>query len=496
MLKSTPAERARSKYIIIFFSDGIPDPLCSADTTPCGSTTCAPGTHCDPTTILTAGSQQQEHYQCDMDYLICSVPKKMWATAFTPPLDPSLYPQLQAGANYNTTPQILSSVDQIMQLQSQYHVGSITINTNFLFPTDALSNPLAVPFDLDRPAGDALMMAMAAAGNGIFQEFTDATQINFLNISFASLLVNNSIVQSYASNQMSLERGSENDADSDGDGLTDAQEQALGTCVRYSTPNCTTPWDSDGDGYSDFVEVTYKTSGFDPLDAKKPATPCLSAPIGLDTDGDGLTDCEEAFLGTEYQNVDTDGDFLSDLTEIRHGMNPLDPSDANGDINRDLILNEEEIKMGLSPTLQVSSPERSYALTYNFDQDPSNSASNGTCYNFLVQHIRLMTLPATPGIPEGFNRIYYDVFETAVDTPTNFSTVRRACADVMFVNGKVKAPLNGTVTFTDADFHDISKLPSAGGFSLSTCKDLTKDLGIDGGAFADATVPPPDGGTP
>jgi len=63
MLQSTPAERARSKYIIILFSDGTPDPVCSADTTPCGTTTCAPHSHCDPTTILAANSQQQEQYK-------------------------------------------------------------------------------------------------------------------------------------------------------------------------------------------------------------------------------------------------------------------------------------------------------------------------------------------------------------------------------------------------------------------------------------------------
>ena len=194
MLAATPAQRARSKYIIIFFTDGTPDPICSADTTPCGSKSCQPHTHCVPTTMLSASSQEQEQYACDPDYLICTVPKKNWGSAFNPPLDPSLYPQLEAGANYNTTPQIIASVDQIMALQSQYHVGSITLDTNFLFPVNALSNPLAVPFDLDRPAGEALLTAMAAAGNGSFKEFTDDTQINFLNVSFASLQVQNTIV--------------------------------------------------------------------------------------------------------------------------------------------------------------------------------------------------------------------------------------------------------------------------------------------------------------
>jgi von Willebrand factor type A domain/Bacterial TSP3 repeat len=486
MLKSTPAERARSKYILIFFTDGIPDPLCSADKTPCGKgLSCKPGTHCVPTTILSPSSMEEEHYECDDDYLICSVPKKNWGSAFNPPLSPSLYPQLMAGGNYNTTPQIIAAVDQIMGLAGQYHVGSITLNTNFLFPVDALSNPLAAPFDLDRPAGDALLMAMAAAGNGVFQEFTDDTQINFLNISFASLQVNNSLVQSYVANQMTQEIGSGLVLDSDGDGLTDTQEATLGTCAALSA-KCPTPWDSDGDGYSDFLEVKYKTSGFDPLDPTKPATPCLMP--GQDSDGDGLMDCEEAFLKTESLNPDTDGDYLSDLQEVRHGMDPLNPADANGDINRDGILNEPEIKMGLTPSLQVAPSEMSFAYGEQFIAQPSNGSTTGTCYDFSLQHIRLMTTAATPTTPQGYNRVYYDVFETPMDSPTNFSTVRRACADVLFVNGKFKIPLTGTVNFVDSDFVDIRQFDPT-----KNCKDLTQGVaGVDGGSGG--TTPSVDGG--
>lgn len=475
MLKSTPAERARSKYIIIFFTDGIPDPLCSADRTPCGpGLFCKPHNHCVPTTVLSGSSKMAETYACNADYPICDVPRKDWKSAFNPPLDPKLYPQLMAGANYNTTPQILAAVRQIMSLQMQYHVGSITLNTNFLFPVNALSNPLAAPFQLDRPAGDALLTAMAAAGNGTFQEFTDDTQINFLNISFASLQVQNNIVQSYASNQVTSEIGSALVLDSDGDGLTDAEEQALGTCYAVSA-KCPTPWDSDGDGYSDFIEVKYRTSGFDPLDKTKPATPCGSP--GVDSDGDGLMDCEEDFLGTQIRNPDTDGDFVSDLTEVRHGMNPLDPTDANGDINRDTILNEAEIKIGLSPNLQVSPTERPLGFAYNLQPKPTNSAATGTCYDFSVEHIRLLTTSATPSTPQGYNRLYYDVFETAQDSPTNFATVRRACADVLYVDGKVKIPLTGTVNFVDSDFVNIGLFDPT-----INCKDFTKGVvTLDGG---------------
>jgi len=305
-----------------------------------------------------------------------------------------------------------------------------------------------------------------------------------LNISIQNVQVQNKIVQTYASNQVAAETGTSLVLDSDGDGLTDAQEEALGTCAAFSA-KCPTPWDSDGDGYSDFLEVQYRTSGFDPLDKTKPATPCLTP--GIDGDGDGLMDCEEAFLGTSPQNVDTDGDFLPDLLEVRHGMNPLDPTDAFGDINRDGILNEAEIKAGLSPTAQVSPTERAYAFAYDFNALPSVGGSSGTCYNFSVDHLRLLTPPATPNTVQGYNRVYYDVLETQVDSATDLATMRRACVDVLYIDGKVKVPLTGSVTLADSDFVDVGQFVKDPDLY---CKDLTKDV-IDAGGKGSVV----DGGT-
>ncbi len=54
----------------------------------------------------------------------------------------------------------------------------------------------------------------------------------------------------------------------------------------------------------------------------------LNAQYGTrDSDGDGLTDEVERFLGTDPYKADTDGDGMSDLEEIRAGRNPLGPGD-------------------------------------------------------------------------------------------------------------------------------------------------------------------------
>ena len=45
-----------------------------------------------------------------------------------------------------------------------------------------------------------------------------------------------------------------------------------------------------------------------------------------DSDGDGLSDCDETTYGTNPHNPDTDGDGWSDGAEVAAGTNPLDPT--------------------------------------------------------------------------------------------------------------------------------------------------------------------------
>lgn len=69
---------------------------------------------------------------------------------------------------------------------------------------------------------------------------------------------------------------------------------------------------SDDENDDDAVEVTGGASG-----------PGTSA----DTDGDGLTDVEEAKLGTDPAKTDTDGDGFSDDAEVAGNVDPLSAKD-------------------------------------------------------------------------------------------------------------------------------------------------------------------------
>jgi hypothetical protein len=71
-----------------------------------------------------------------------------------------------------------------------------------------------------------------------------------------------------------------------------------------------------------------------------------SEPLVVDTDGDGLTDDEEARLGTNPLNPDTDGDGLTDYEEaMTYGTDPLNP-DTDGDGLTDY---EEVVSYGSDP---------------------------------------------------------------------------------------------------------------------------------------------------
>ncbi|MBD3362716.1 hypothetical protein GF362_03285 [Candidatus Dojkabacteria bacterium] len=123
--------------------------------------------------------------------------------------------------------------------------------------------------------------------------------------------------------------------DTDGDGLSDAQEVLgwvnVGDYTRYFTSDPTL-WDSDGDGLSDGWEVKYGPYS-DPNEVNYHKS---------DADKDGLSDYDEKYVyGTDPFHNDTDRDGLSDGDEVVNAKRvgevniywDADPLDAysNGD---------------------------------------------------------------------------------------------------------------------------------------------------------------------
>jgi len=105
-------------------------------------------------------------------------------------------------------------------------------------------------------------------------------------------------------------------ADPDNDGLSNEEEEALGTDPQNP--------DTDGDSINDGQEVIDGTDPLDDCDSIG-GTPLDSS----DCDLDGLTTAEEAAIGTNPENPDTDEDGIDDGQEVANGTDPLDACDPN-----------------------------------------------------------------------------------------------------------------------------------------------------------------------
>ena len=155
--------------------------------------------------------------------------------------------------------------------------------------------------------------------------------------------------------------------DTDGDGISDEDEVALGTDPSLA--------DSDGDGLNDDEEVAF---GTDPLEQ--------------DTDGDGLTDGAEVLSELDPLNADSDGDGLPDGTEFTGDTDPLnadsdgdglndgDESDAGSDPNAvdsdgDGLWDGSEVNNGTDPTNEDTDGD---GINDNDDPEPLNNPADQT----------------------------------------------------------------------------------------------------------------------
>jgi hypothetical protein len=79
----------------------------------------------------------------------------------------------------------------------------------------------------------------------------------------------------------------------------------------------------------------------------------------VDSDADGLTDADEAALGTDPTLVDTDGDGYSDGIEVSAGTDPLDNTShppPDGDVNADGVVNAGDYVIMLRIVLDIITP--------------------------------------------------------------------------------------------------------------------------------------------
>jgi hypothetical protein len=130
--------------------------------------------------------------------------------------------------------------------------------------------------------------------------------------------------------------------DLDGDGLTNAEENA-GADGNPGSGDETNPSvaDTDGDGINDGTEIDNVSNPLDPCSPNGGAATCDLDGDGTpnatdnDDDGDNVTDSDEATVGTDPHNPDSDGDAINDFFEDNDGDGIGNGEELDGDNSND-----------------------------------------------------------------------------------------------------------------------------------------------------------------
>ncbi|WP_156364895.1 hypothetical protein [Aeromicrobium sp. Leaf245] len=150
--------------------------------------------------------------------------------------------------------------------------------------------------------------------------------------------------------------------DSDRDGLSNEVEAA--TWITRSGTFRTDPEvaDTDGDGLSDGEEAGELVAG---QRAEKAVYLGFSDPTSIDSDGDGLSDADEADLSIDPYERDTDGDGIPDGREVEAIGTAPDVVDTDGDGFDDGFEDANREERGLDPlVVDVKVGKLSYAFDF------------------------------------------------------------------------------------------------------------------------------------
>ncbi len=489
MSESDPLELTRTKYVIIFISDGMPDPQCTAGLNNDFDPNFAGGVNllCEdqaflncllevPASVAPPGATCDfgQSAPCD-DSCSSNICNFDGTACYRSPDASTLFGglnnvELAAGLDYNQPYQILQKVREIMDLGERFDVGELSLHAGLVL--DPLADPAIIDIFGDAGQAAPLMQEVAALGNGQYLEFYGGDSIDFLQLDFDPIKQQRSVTGFFADNHAARPELRTAAVDTDFDGLADDEELADGTNPFTA--------DSDGDGYGDLLEQRLAAFSFDANDACLPAlvdvpganptAPCdPAAPVNcefqlvagpggsavrgyVDTDRDGLHDCEERALGTYIDNPDSDGDAIPDATEVRYGLDPL-AWDATGDADFDSIPNANEIEAHLPPLLPQQ--ERDARERYRYKLTESGETLDGApCYDFVVSGVHLMPTrrSADLNLGVGYNDIYLHIVEHVGGILGGVPLLRTACVRTRYVPPSLKIPANGEITLTEPDF--------------------------------------------
>jgi Fe-S-cluster containining protein len=392
MLETDEEDLSRSRYIVIFLSDGLPNPVDPPTNT--------------RTSILDLMTDIAELQD-----------------VFRP-----------AALNFHTALVVSRSLSRCTDV---FLEGDNAECQSLVSALECNMNPDCVFIGVEEEALD-LLCAMSEIGNGTCRSFPNGEEINFLRIDFSSIRRIFTLKNIVASNQNarprllfenSIDQVGRAAPDTDGDGLDDDEETRFGTDLLLP--------DTDGDGFNDFIEVFLGASGFDPLDPSD--ADCTFGLDRVDTDGDGLLDCEERFIGTNRLIVDSDADGFPDTVELRNGTAPAE-NDIRQDLDFDSASNGDELRGHSEPDVNDAARRGAIAYRYEIQEKDLNELpaddprvpvleAGQICYDFRVENITLADTDPSLG---GRNRVYIYLDQAPFDDPEDFGVFRIACVEQAF----------------------------------------------------------------
>ena len=340
--------------------------------------------------------------------------------------------------DHNTQGRIWGLVEEIMSLQEEFAVREVRLHTTYL----SVDTPREV-----RDEASKLLAGMAERGEGTFRDFAIGGATSFVHIDFTAIRRLFALKSLLAVNDNAIPRNGETLPDTDSDGLVDAEEAAVGADPLLR--------DSDGDGFNDLLEYRLRTSGYDVIGAHD--ADCTFEDDRADTDGDGLLDCEERFVGTSHTLFDSDADGFPDSVEYRFGANPSG-DDTQDDPDFDGAPNHVELRAHMDP--RRADAHRMADLAYRTSVRRLGFEGERLCFSWRVENVTLVqTLPRiVPGFEDaaprpGLNDVYVFLNEIPFDDPEDYGAYSMACVRTRYLPDlEVKFPPTGRLRLDQSVF--------------------------------------------